>query len=378
VAALDCIVLGSGGVGSAALYHLAKRGAKAIGIDRFPPGHDRGSSHGETRIIRQAYFEHSDYVPLLLRSYELWTELEARRKEKLYHEAGLLEVGPADGCVVPGVLRSARRHGLDVEELSPREAVRRFPGFRVPESMAAVFERRAGYLRVEACVRAHAEEAVKLGAGIETGETALEWTADGSGVKVRTDRGEHRASKLIVTAGAWAPAMLADLGLRLEVRRKPVFWHRTATTDYREEQGCPCFLFETPAGVYYGFPEISGSGLKAAEHSGGERAPDPLNVDRSQRADDKARIDAFLAAFLPGVTRECVRHSVCLYTMSPDEHFVVDRHPAHPQVIFAAGLSGHGFKMTPALGEALAGLAIDGSTALPVAFLGAGRPGLRG
>lgn len=373
----DCIVLGAGGVGSAALYHLARRGVNAIGIDRFAPGHDRGSSHGETRIIRQAYFEHPDYVPLLLRSYELWAELEARRGEKLYHETGILEAGPPDGAVVPGVVRSARRHRLDVEELSAREALGRFPGFRVPEDMTAVFERRAGYLRVEACVRAHAEEAVKLGAKIMTDESALEWKTDGSGVEVRTDRATYRAARMIIAAGPWAPVILRDLGLRLEVRRKPAFWHRTADAAYREDRGCPCFLFETPTGTFYGFPEIDGSGLKAAEHSGGEPVTDPLSVDRSLRPEDKARVDAFLARHLPGVTRDCLKHSACMYTMTPDEHFVVDRHPAHPQVAFAAGLSGHGFKFTCVLGEALAELVIDGSTALPIAFLGAGRAGLR-
>ena len=370
----DCIVLGVGGVGAAALYHLARRGVRAVGLDRFQPGHDRGSSHGETRIIRQAYFEHPDYVPLLLRAYELWRELEAERGEQLYHEVGLLQAGPPDGTVVPGVLESARRHSLEVEELSCEAAMRRFQGFRIPGGMKAVFERRAGYLRVEECVRAHAEEAVRLGAELRAGEAVEGWRHDRGGFEVRTKSGVFRAPSLIVTAGAWAPLLLQDLGVRFEVRRKPVFWHRAATRDYLVG---PCFLFETSDGVFYGFPEIEGSGLKAAKHSGGDIVTDPLTVDRSERPSDLADVQSFLTKHLPGVSRERLRHSVCLYTMTLDEHFVLDRHPAHPRLVFAAGLSGHGFKFTCVLGEALAQLAIDGRTPHPIGFLGLGRPGLR-
>ncbi len=372
----DCIVLGTGGVGSAALFHLARRGVRALGLDRFPPGHDRGSSHGDTRIIRQAYFEHPDYVPLLRRAYELWAELEERAGRKLYAEAGLLEVGPRDGIVVPGVLESARSHSLAVEELSPDEVRSRFPGFRVPAGMAAVFERRAGYLRVEDCVRAHAEEALKAGAEIRVPAETLGWRPADSGVAVRTGSGEVRAGALIITAGAWAAGLLGDAGLRLEVRRKPLLWYRTADPAYRAERGCPCFLYETAAGIFYGFPEIDRSGLKVAEHSGGEQVEDPLAVDRSLRPSDREPVERFLKEHLPGVSTDLQKHAVCLYTMSPDEHFVVDRLSEKPPVAFAAGLSGHGFKFTSVLGEVLAELVLDGRSRLPVGFLGRERPGL--
>ena len=365
----DCIVVGTGGVGSAALFHLARRGARALGLDRFPPGHDRGSSHGDTRIIRQAYFEHPDYVPLLFRAYELWRELEERSGKDLYREVGLLQVGPPGGTVVPGVLQSGRRHHLPLEKLSPHEVESRFPGFLVPGGMEGVFERRAGYLRVEECVRTHAEEALKLGAEIRTGESVQEWLPEGSGVSVRTDRATHRADRLILAAGSWAGNLLAGLGIRFEVRRKPLLWYRPASGSYRVESGCPCFLYETTAGLFYGFPQIDSFGLKVAEHTGGQSVPDPLAVDRSLRREDREPVEAFLKAHLPGVSRECLKHTVCLYTMSPDEHFVVDRHPHHPQVAFAAGLSGHGFKFTCVLGEALAQLALEGKTGLPIGFL---------
>ncbi|HVR74349.1 MAG TPA: N-methyl-L-tryptophan oxidase [Planctomycetota bacterium] len=371
----DSIVLGTGGVGSAALFHLARRGVRALGLDRFPPGHDRGSSHGETRIIRQAYFEHPDYVPLLLKAYDLWEALSSRCGRRLFFPVGLLQVGPPGGAVVPGVLESAGRFGLEVEALGAREAESRFSGFRVPDGMTAVFEPKAGYLLVEECVRAHAAEAVKLGAELRHGETVLDWKREGSGVVVTTDRGKYGAASLIISAGAWSGEILRGLRLGLEVRRKPAFWYRTRSGAHRAGSGSPTFLYETPAGVFYGFPDVDGGGLKAAEHSGGERVEDPLKVDRSLREPDRVRIEAFLDAHIPGVTRECLRHSVCLYTMSPDEHFIVDRHPAHDRVAFAAGLSGHGFKFAGVLGQALADLVLDGRTALPVAFLNRGRAG---
>ncbi len=371
---LDCIVLGVGGVGAAALYSLARRGVRALGIDRFAPGHDQGSSHGETRIIRQAYFEHPDYVPLLKRAYELWSELETRRGESLYRETGLLQVGPPAGVIVPGVLKSARLHSLEVEELAPGVAERRFPGFRIPGDLRVVFEPQAGYLRVEECVRAHAAEAVQLGAELLSGEAVEGWRADGNGFEVRTKSGLYRAASLIVTAGAWAPELLRDLGVRFEVRRKAAFWHRTSQ-DYRS---APCFFFELPEGLFYGFPELEGSGLKAAKHTGGDVVVDPLKVDRAERPQDLADLRSFLSKHLSGVSSERLRHSVCMYTMTPDEHFVVDLHPSHSRLAFAAGLSGHGFKFTSVLGEVLSELAIDGRTKLPIDFLQLARPGLRG
>jgi monomeric sarcosine oxidase len=381
VSTCDCVVIGTGGgVGSAALYHLARRGARTVGLDRFPPGHDRGSSHGDTRVIRLAYFEHPDYVPLLVRAYELWEELAALHGEALYRETGLLQIGPEGGAVVSGVLRSAREHGLEVEALSAREVEARHPGFRVPGGMVGVFERRAGYLRVEECVRAHAGEAVRRGARLEIGAGAAvrSFEATGSTFMVTTESGERwEAPRVVVAPGAWAPDLLAGLGLRFEVRRKALFWIDTSDPAHDADSGCPVFLYETPAGVFYGFPRIApGEGMKVAEHTGGDAVPDPLAVDRTMRPADHDRIAGFLRDHVPGATGRVLRHVVCMYTMTPDQHFVVDRHPAHEGVVFAAGLSGHGFKFASVLGEVLADLALDGHTARPIGFLGAHRPGL--
>ena len=365
----DCIVIGVGGIGSAALYNLSRRGVKALGLDRFPPGHDRGSSHGGTRIIRQAYMEHPDYVPLAQRSYELWQQLSAEHTGALYTEAGFLQVGPSKGPVIRGVLKSAREHDLDVESLSAGEVERRFPAFRVPGTMTGVFEKRAGFLAVEACVRAYAGEAVRLGATLRSDEPALSWNAEGGGFAVTTRQGSYSAASLIITAGAWAPVLLAELGVPFEVRRKSLFWFAAQEPTYALSGGCPCFFFEASNGLFYGFPSIDAFGVKAAEHSGGQPVENPLDVDRELYPEDQAQVEEFLRAHLPGVSRECTKHSVCLYTMTPDEHFVVDRHPAHERVAFAAGLSGHGFKFAPVLGEALADLALDGRTRAPIGFL---------
>jgi sarcosine oxidase len=370
----DVIVIGAAGaVGSAAMWRAAQRGLRVLGLDRFPPGHDRGSSHGRTRIIRQAYFEHADYVPLLLWTYELWAELEQAGAERLFHPTGLLQVGPAEGHVVRGVLESARRHDLYVESLSASECRRRFPAFTIPDDCRGVFEPAAGYLRVERCLVAQANEALRHDAQFKTGVTVTGWKVEPTHVVVSTDQGEYAAERIIVTAGAWAGELLRDLGVPLIVRRKPQFWFEARDESYDAERGCPAYLFETPRGVFYGFPRLDEHGVKVAEHTGGETVADPLAVDRAERAEDVARVREFTRHALPRLTDRLLAHSVCMYTMSPDEHFIVDRHPGSERVVFAAGLSGHGFKFSPVLGEALVDLAISGSTKLPIEFLGLAR-----
>jgi sarcosine oxidase len=372
----DSIVIGAGGAGSAALYHLAKRGARVLGLDRFGKAHDRGSSHGATRIIRQAYYEHPDYVPLLLRAYKLWEDLSRESGRELFRRTGLLQVGPIDGAVLPAVRRSADTHGLDVEELSAAAIEARFPGFRVPGSMAGILEPAAGYLRVEECVLAHLDEAEKLGAELVTGHAVRRFGASPVGVEVETDHASYRARSLVVTPGAWAGDLLSALGVRFEVRRKAVFWYESERLEHRVENGCPTYLFETARGIFYGFPRLDARGVKVAEHTGGQVIAEPLAVDRALAPEDERRVVGFLAEHLPGVGPRRLAHSVCLYTMTPDEHYVIDlldRGPRAARVAFAAGLSGHGFKLTGVIGEALADLALAGRTELPIGFLSRAR-----
>jgi monomeric sarcosine oxidase len=385
----DAIVLGTGGVGSAAAWQLAQRGVRTLGIDRFSPPHDRGSSHGHTRIIRQAYFEHADYVPLCLRSYELWRELQKDASEELLREIGLLQVGPADGVVVPGVIGAAAKHGLHVERVTPAEISKQWPAFRAPEDLAGAFEPRGGMLRVERCVAACANAAKKSGANFVHGVEVFDWSA-GDDIRVRTSAGEFTTGKLVVSAGAWAGTLLSQAfaaippqpgafpggeGIGLEVRRKVVMWFDGDPKLLSVDASCPAFLFELPNGVFYGLPGIDGRGLKAGDHSKGDVVADPIAVDRALRAEDRTPVEQFLAQCIPTARTPCMTHSVCLYTMSPDENFIVDRMPDDPRIVFAAGLSGHGFKFAPVLGEALADLATEGKTNLPIGFLGLARFG---
>jgi sarcosine oxidase len=365
----DCIVLGVGGFGSAALYHASRRGARTLGLEQFSAVHDRGSSHGESRIIRRAYFEHPDYVPLVNAAYRLWAELEDAAGRALYTRSGLLLSGPRHDGVISGTLLAAREHGLDIGEVPLTDARRRFPLFRFPGDHAVLYEPEAGYLRVEACVRTHLEQAASFGADVRFNETVVAWTSDGKTVQVTTDRGRYEAAALIVTAGAWAAQVLADLDLPLTVRRKVQFWHPVHRASIRLHQASPAFLFDLPGGTFYGFPCIDARTVKVAEHSGGTVVEDPARVDRDCREEDIKPIEQFIRAVLPTLHPRPQSHSVCLYTMAPRERFIVDRHPRFRNVVVAAGFSGHGFKFTPAIGHALADLALGDTTALPIGFL---------
>ncbi|MBL9114535.1 MAG: N-methyl-L-tryptophan oxidase [Verrucomicrobiaceae bacterium] len=367
----DVIVLGTGGVGSASLMHLARRGVQVLGLDQHPPAHAFGSSHGETRIIRKAYFEHPNYVPLLLRSYELWDDLGAASgRDDLFVRTGLLQVGPADGVVVPGVMSAAAKHSLDLESVS------KCPPYRIPEHCTAVLERDAGFLRVEDCVLEHLNLAQRAGAELMTGVVVQDWRAHAEGVVVSTSAGDFEADKLVITAGAWAPKLLSSLGVPMHIRRKALFWMaaRMQSTAHLVSEGCPCFFYENAEGQFYGFPEITpGGGIKLACHSGGDVVDGPESLDRSLKSSDLTEIQSFVSQWLPEVSGEMLRHAVCMYTMSPDENFIIDKHPEHQQVVFAAGLSGHGFKFASVIGEIMADLALEGHTAHPAGFLGLSR-----
>lgn len=375
----DVIVLGVGGFGSGTLFHLARRGLKVLGVDRFGAAHDRGSSHGETRIIRKAYFEHPDYVPLLLRAYDLWGELEAESQRQLFWQCGLMLAGLPNSEAIAGARLSAKQHSLSIENLSADAASQRWPGFRVPDEFDVVFEPEAGFLKVEDCVQTHLDRAVAHGACLQLNDPIVSWSATDREVRVRTSSGEFIGRSLVITAGAWAASVMADLNLPLQVLRKPIFWHETTTADYSLANGMPTFYFEMPdtlggsARSFYGFPSIDGRTLKVAEHSGGKLVADPLLVDRECHDEDSQPIAQFVQTCLPNVSPQAARHSVCLYTITPDRHFVIDQHPQHSNVVFGCGFSGHGFKFTSVLGQALADLVIAGRTDLPIGFLGLSR-----
>ena len=359
----DAVVVGTGGIGSAALYHLAARGVRSIGLDRFPTAHNRGSSHGQTRLIRQAYFEHPDYVPLLLRSYQLWRELEKTVGRTLLVENGLLLGGPVQGAVLQGVQRSAAIHNLSIERISPAETTARWPSIRLPQAWEAIYEARAGYLFVEECVRAHIEAAIGAGAHIRHGVTVRSWqSVAGGGVVVRTDGDHYTADRLVLAPGSWAADLLNLPAISLRVLRKSLFWY-AAEPAMHTAQNFPCFAFDDPNGFTYGFPAIDARGVKIAEHTGGKPVHNPLQIDRTIDPAEQQRVEQVLADYLPGKVRKRTSHEVCLYTMSRDSHFLVGPHPDHPCVAIAAGFSGHGFKFASVMGEILADLATGNASA---------------
>ena len=371
----DVVIAGMGGIGGSAAFQIAARGAKVLALDPFPIAHAHGSSHGQTRLIRLAYFEHPDYVPLLVRAWELWRDLERRTGRRLLSESGLVMAGPPDGEVIAGAVRAAETHGLPLERLSAGDACRRWPQFRLPDSWAVVHERQAGYLAVEACVAAHAEAAEQAGATLEIGTRVLDWRSEGGGVVVKTELGDVHADQLVLAPGPWAGDIVRLPRVPLVVLRKSLFWYRPdhAASASFAAATMPCFAFDAPAGFFYGFPSLDDRGVKIAEHSGGSVVDDPLDVDR--RIDDleRQRVEAISDAHLPDLGTTLTDHAVCLYTMSPDRHFVVGRHPDHERVVIAAGFSGHGFKFASVLGEAIAEITLDGNTRLPIDFLSPSR-----
>jgi sarcosine oxidase len=273
-----------------------------------------------------------------------------------------------------------------VQSLTAKEINSRWPGLRGADDVVGVFESHAGYLMVEDCVMAHLAAAEACGAKLMNDTVVRSWNATQQEVRVQTDRGEFLADRLVITAGPWAGQLLADLNIPLLVRRKPLFWFATDAVEYDVSAGYPVFLFELPIhdralaksrntahSIFYGFPKLDERGVKLAEHGGGREVDDPLLVDRTIDANEQQRLVDVLTDWLPNVSHRVTDHAVCLYTMSPDEHFIVDRHPAHANVVFAAGLSGHGFKFTPVLGRALAELSLESKTKLPIDFLSLAR-----
>jgi sarcosine oxidase len=363
----DVIVLGLGGMGSAAAYHVAARGQRVLGLEQFSPPHDRGSSHGRTRVIRQAYFEHPTYVPLLLRAYELWREVERASGEQLLLLPGGLMMGAPDSEVVSGSIGSACQHRLPHEVLDANAIRRRFPLFRIPDDTVALFESAAGLVFCERAITAHLSAASRAGATLQFGEKVSGWRAsvDGSSVTVVTDRGTYSASQLIITPGPWAPNLLGGLGVPMVVERQVLFWFQPrAGVEAFSPDRFPIYIWQRADGVTpYGFPSVDGAdgGVKIAFYRKKVSEPcTPETVDREIREDDVAEIRAAISEFLPALDGELLAATTCLYTLTPDLHFVIGEHPQHAQVKVAAGFSGHGFKFCSVVGEILSDLVVMG------------------
>jgi sarcosine oxidase len=369
------IVVGLGAMGSATLYHLAQRGSRALGLERFSPGHMRGSSHGDSRIIRETYFEHPLYVPLVRRAHELWRELERRSGESLMTITGGLMIGPPDGMIITGTLRSAVEHGLPHSILSPLEVQERFPAFELADDLVAVLDPRAGFLDPEACNRAHIKAALELGGEARFNEPVIDWTVEGDGVRVKTESAEYTADKLVLSAGAWNRSMVPDLELPLAVERQAVFWLDPERDRSHYDIGrLPIYAYEYRAGnICYGFPRLP-RGVKASVMHAGEIVSDPDNLNRTVADAEVNSLRAALEPILPALAAAPVRESdVCLFTNTPDHDFIIDFHPFLPQVLISSPCSGHGFKFSSAIGEIQADLLTTGKSAFDLSPFRIGR-----
>jgi sarcosine oxidase len=365
----DVIVAGLGGMGSAAVYQLAGRGQRVLGLERFSPAHDRGASHGRSRIIRQAYFEGSEYVPLLLRAYELWEQLEEETGQRLMTLTGGLMIGREDGELVAGSLRSAEEHGLPYEMLDAAGIRRRFPAYAPAPGTVALYEEKAGFVRPEETVKAHLDRASSSGADLRFGEPVLSWEASGDGVRVETTKSTYEAGRLVISPGAWAPQLLTDLDLPLEVIRQVMFWYepKNGLEPFLPER-FPIYIWEPEDGnMFYGFPaQDADRGVKAAFFRAGGVPTSPDTIDREVHEEEIGFLRGYLAEYVPELAGRCLDARACMYTNTPDEHFVISTHPEHPQVVIACGFSGHGYKFCSVVGEIVADLAIEGSTRHPI------------
>lgn len=374
----DVIVIGLGGMGSAAAYQLAARGRRVLGLERHTPAHDKGSSHGQSRIIRQAYFEDPAYVPLLLRAYELWRQIEAETGSNLLVVTGGLMIGMPESHVVAGAIRSAEEWGLAHEVLDAATIRRRFPQFMPQPREIALYEELAGFVRPEAAVAAHLDRAAALGAELHFGEPVVRWEArsGGEGVRVTTARGTYEAARLVVSPGPWAPETLARLALPLEVERQVMYWFAPVGGDAAfAPDRFPIYIWEAEEGVtIYGFPTSDGPGSAAKvaffRVPGPHQVTTPETIAREVGAAEVAQMRDYIADRIPALNGELLGAKTCMYTNTPDEHFVIATLPDAPQVAVAAGFSGHGYKFASVIGEIMADLATDGTTRHPIALFG--------
>jgi sarcosine oxidase len=370
--AYDAIVVGLGAMGSAALYHLARGGQRVLGLDMFPLGHDQGSSHGHHRMIRRSSYRVS-HEPLIARAFELWPRLEDESGHNIMNLIGEVALGyRQEGARYLDINLDPTLGGYRevLDEWALRE---RFPGFRLHEGMTATYERTAGFLRPEVGIAAHLEIAARSGARIQRCEEVLSWAVDGEGVEVTTSAATYHADRLIITAGPWANELLVGLGLPLQVVRiVNVYFEPQRPGLWRLDRGAPDFLLSVPEGSYYGMPDIEGHGLKIGRHENGE----PTTARSIRREVDPGEIEmlrAVLDRYMPGASGAVRQTITCMYTMTPDENYIVERHPERAQVVYGCGFSGTGYKFSCVIGEILAQLAIDGRTHIDISAMSSAR-----
>ena len=365
----DVVVVGIGGMGSATLYQLARRGLKVLGIEQFGQvAHNMGSSHGLTRIIRLAYYEDPSYVPLLRRAYELWTQIEQETDEQIYYQTGSLDIGTEDSEVFAGSLRSCQQHNLEHEVLTSAQITERFPGYRFPAAYRAVYQPQGGIIVPERAIEAHVQAAQAYGAELHTGERVQGWepTPNG-GVTIRTEAATYTARRLVLCGGAWNYKLLPQLEGVAVPERQVLIWLETKQPEWFTPGAFPVWNAKTEEGRYYGFPEFNPSGetpgMKYGRWHHLDEQVDPDEVDRETHPADETLLRQFGERYFPDGAGRTLDMQVCMFTNTADEHFVIDTLPDTPQVSVAAGFSGHGYKLCSAVGEVMADLAQHGETA---------------
>jgi monomeric sarcosine oxidase len=371
-------VIGLGTMGSFAAAELARRGLTVAGFDRFTPPHGHGSHSGGTRIYRVAYAEGSAYVPLAQQAGELWDQAGEQLGKPLLHRAGMLYMGPPGEPLMRKVAESASTNRLQVEKLSSSEIYRRYPAFEIPEDYTGLFDPQAGWLDVDAAIASSLAHARSLGVECHFDQQVKAWDATATEVRVHLEKETVTVSSLVITAGAWAADLLSSLRLPLTVKRKVFAWFDPLAPELFAAGRLPVFAFADHWS--YGFPIMPGLGVKMALHAGGDYLPYAGGAVAPPGPADLDPIAAIAAKYMPRLAgaydeaRSRIRHSAtCLYTMTPDEDFIVDHHPEFKNVVFAAGFSGHGFKFAPVIAQGLADLLQQGKTSLPIGFLSLGR-----
>jgi sarcosine oxidase len=373
----DVIVIGVGAMGAAALYHLARRGLRVLGLDRYEIPNSMGSSHGLTRIIRLAQYEDPAYVPFVRRAYELWKELEHAAQRRLLFETGTLSAGRVGTRVFDGALRSCIEHNVPHEVLTSDEISARFPAMRFPADVMGVHERLGGYLEPEACITTHVAMAQRLGAKVHARERVIGWSSDERGVEVRTERATYHAKQLVICPGAWADQLVDVAAGVVQTERQVVGWFEPLRPDLFSPHRMPVFVVDVDEGHYYGFPVHGAPGFKIGRYHHLEERVSIEQLDREPHPRDEAVLRVAVERYFPLAAGPLLSMAVCTFSLTPDGNFVIDRHPHQPRVTLAMGFGGHGFKFASAVGEASADLVVHGETRVDTSIFRWGRPGAR-
>lgn len=358
----DAIVLGVGAMGSATAYQLAKRGKRVLGLEQYGIPHTMGSSHGHTRIIRMAYYEHPSYVHLLRRAYELWLEIQCEAGEKLLYTTGSIDAGPDDSWVFKGSWDSCKQHDLPHEVLTGAELARRHPGYKLPNDHLALLQPDGGFLTPERCIVSYVMAAQAHGAEIHAHEKVLEWEPLDGGVRVHTNRGTYEADKLVVTAGAWDADILDVLDGLATPERQVLAWLQPSRPERFRPNNFPVFNVLVDEGRFYGFPVFGVPGFKFGKYFHLEETGRADEIDRQPHDYDEQLLRQFAERYFPDGTGPTMSLAACMFTNTPDHHFIMDVHPEYEQVSFASPCSGHGFKFVSVVGEIMADLAEKGMT----------------